>query len=144
MIWRRAEGKEAIRRGGLGDTLADAGSASELTRLAVQAGLIDAPPPDTPRRDLAARATEVLADPRARPLVARGAGGLAEAAAAVLFDLDLEEVCVVGGMNRSPVWRGEFKQALARSHPTARLVTARLEPVLGAARLARGLKERVV
>jgi N-acetylglucosamine kinase-like BadF-type ATPase len=47
-----------------------------------------------------------------------------------------DAVAVVGGMTASEVWMRELAATLARIAPDARIVPAREEPVLGAARLA--------
>ena len=54
----------------------------------------------------------------------------------------VEDVAVVGGLSLSPTWRRTFDAALARILPSACLVPAAAEPVLGAALLAAELLQR--
>lgn len=140
---RDADGNSG-RRGGLGGTLNDAGSAADLARRALAEGLLDGGAAGLSRRALAARAIEVLADPRARDLVDEAVGALADAACQVMEELNFDEVCVVGGMSRSELWSEAFRAALTQRRPQARPIPPRLEPVLGAALLARDLQEFVV
>lgn len=98
------------------------------------------------RGEIAALAPAVLAavergDPAATGALLTGVRDLCVCVRFVHAELGaaVGEVALIGGLTRSPIWRGAFEQALGRILPSARLVPAEAEPVLGAARLAAAL-----